>query len=369
MTESAKPRSQLNYYIQALIKYSASDLHLKPGRPPLYRVHGKMIPSKMPDLIEGDTERLLSEYLTPKLMAILQEKRQVDFSFKLGDLGRYRCNAFYQKGVLSAAIRAIPMNVPHLNQLGLPLEVIKELCQRPRGLILVTGATGSGKSTTLASMVQFLNETSPAHILTIEDPIEFVYSDAKASVTQREVGSDVQSMEDGLIAGLRQDPDVIMIGEIRDLETIQAALTAAETGHLILTTLHTNDAKSSIDRILDVFEAESRNQVRIQLASSLLGVISQQLVPKADGSGVVPACEVMVKSPAIESYILQNELDKIPEAIATSNSYYKMQTMNQALVALVSAGHLKLEDAVRFSNNPDDLKLILSGVDRGSNYG
>lgn len=358
----------MKYLIRALVKYNASDLHLKAGRPPLFRINGKMIPAKMQELTGDEVRAIVFSVLTDRQKLQLDERRQIDLSFRVGDLGRFRCNAFFQKGAVSAAIRMVPLTVPRLDDLGVP-NVIKDLARRPRGLLLVTGATGSGKSTTLAGIVNYINESSHVHVLALEDPIEFVYRDMKASITQREVGSDVHSLHEGLIGGLRQDPDVIMIGELRDREMIQTALTAAETGHLVISTLHTNDAKSTIDRILDVFPADAKNQVRIQLASSLVGVVSQQLIARADGNGQVVACEIMVKSPAIESFIMKSELDRIPETIANSVNYYKMQSMNQALEKLVLASVITADEALRCSNNPDDLKLLLAGVTREQGYG
>ncbi|MCM2322302.1 MAG: type IV pilus twitching motility protein PilT [Oligoflexia bacterium] len=360
-------RIDMRYLVRALIKYNASDLHLKSGRPPLYRINGKLIPAKMEELTQDQLEQIIFGVLSGKQRVELEERRQVDLSFHMKDLGRFRCHVFYQRGGISAAIRIIPMVIPTFEELGVP-DVLKELCQRPRGLLLVTGATGSGKSTTMAAMLQHINETSHVHILTIEDPIEYVYRDLKASITQREVGSDTHSFKDGLYAGLRQDPDVIMIGELRDCDLIQVALSAAETGHLVISTLHTKDAAGTIDRILEVFPADAQNQVRIQLASVLVGVVSQQLLVRSDGAGRVPACEVMVKSPAIENYILRNEVEKLPEAIGTSNNYYKMQTMNQALEKLVNAGTITAEEAIKSTSNPDDLRLRLSGLTREQGY-
>jgi twitching motility protein PilT len=364
----SQPKVDLHYLARALIKYSASDLHLKVGRPPLYRINGKLIPAKMAEITQELADSIIYGVLTEKQIKELDHKRNIDFSFRIKDLGRFRCNVYFQRNTLSAAVRMIPFTIPNLDDLNVPAAVLKELCHRPRGLLLVTGATGSGKSTTLAALVQYLNESSQVHILAIEDPIEFVFRDIKASITQREVGSDTLSLKEGIVAGLRQDPDIIMIGEVRDTETIQAALTAAETGHLVIATLHTNDAKSTVDRILDVFPPDAQNQIRIQLASTLIGVVSQQLIVRANGSGRVPACEVMVKSPAIESYILKNELDRIPDAIANSNNYYKMQTMNQALEKLVTAGTITADEALKASSNPDDLKLRFSGVAREEGY-
>jgi len=357
----------MKYLVKALVKYNASDLHLKIGRPPLYRINGKLLAMKLEDIGTEALERILFSILTPRQKILLEEKRQIDFSFRVKNLGRFRCNVFFQRGGISAAIRMIPLTVPKLDTLEIP-EVVKELCQRPRGLILVTGPTGAGKSTTLAAMVQHINENQAVHILTIEDPIEFVFRDELAIITQREVGSDVPTFADGLIGGLRQDPDVIMIGELRDCGTIQAALTAAETGHLVVATLHTNDAKSTIDRILDVFPSDAQNQIRYQLASTLVAVVSQQLILRADNTSRVPACEIMIKSPAIENYIFKNELEKIPDAIANSNNYYKMQSTNQALEKLVRAETITAEAALRASPQPEDLKLRLSGMIREEGF-
>ena len=259
------------------------------------------------------------------------------------------------------------MNVPHIDELGVP-SVLKDLCNRPRGIILVTGATGAGKSTTLASMVDYINEKRHVHILTIEDPVEFIFKDKKGTVTQRELGTDTNSLQDALYAGLRQDPDVMVVGELRDREMIQTALTAAETGHLVISTLHTLDAKGTIDRIIDVFPADAKNQVRIQLASTLVAVVCQHLLVRADGTGRVPACEVMIKSPAIENYILKNEIEKIPEVMASSGDYYQMRTLNQDLARLVETGVISTEEALKVSYNPDDLRLLLSGVSRQEGY-
>ena len=363
----AKPGFDLQYLVKGLIKYNASDLHVAADRPPLYRINGKLVPAKMAPISEEILNALIKEVLSARQLEDLETKKQIDLSLYFPELGRFRCNVYYQRGGLCAAIRLIPTAVPQLDQIGVPA-VLKELCQRKRGLLLVTGSTGNGKSTTLASMVQYINETSHVHILTIEDPIEFVYRDLKAFITQREVGQDTVTMGSALVGGLRQDPDVIVIGEMRDAQTIQTALAAAETGHLVISTLHTTDAKSSIERMIDVFQGENQNQIRMGLATNLIGVVTQRLVLRADGGGRVPAVEVMIKSPAIETYILKNELEKIPEAISSSNTYYKMQSMNQALEVLVKAGTITVEEALKASTSPDDLKLMLSGLQRGEGY-
>jgi twitching motility protein PilT len=257
----------------------------------------------------------------------------------------------------------IPIQVPRLDDLGVP-PVLKELAQRQHGILLVTGGTGSGKSTTLAAIVQHLNETQPIHILTIEDPIEFVYRDIRASVTQRELGADALSLHEALYAGLRQDPDVVVVGEMRDYETMRVALTAAETGHLVLSTLHTADARGTIERILDMVPGAAQNQIRIQLANCLVGVVSQQLVMRSDKKGRVLAAEVMVNSPGMEELILKNEGEKIHDLIASSNHYYQMQTMNQALLRLCEAGTVSHAEAIKCSPEPGELTQLLSGIVR-----
>lgn len=360
-SRSKTNKMDMRFLVRALIKYNASDLHLKVGRPPLYRINGKLVPAKMDVLDAEKITAIAQSVMSERQLEELEKNFQVDFSFRATDLGRFRCNVYYQRGSWAMAIRMIPLQVPELDQLGVP-GVAKELCTRPRGLLLVTGATGQGKSTTLSAMVQHINESSYLHILTIEDPIEYAYRDVKATISQREVGQDAKSFSDALKAGLRQDPDIIVIGELRDREVIQTALTAAETGHLVLSTLHTNDARSTIERILDVFPAEAQNQIRIQLASVLIGVISQQLIVRADGQSRILAAEVMVKSPTIESLILKDELIKIPEAMAQSKQYYKMQTFNQDLIRLIRAGEITLEAAMKASRNPEELKLQVSGI-------
>ncbi len=358
----------MRYLVKALLKYSASDLHLKIGRPPLYRINGRLIPAKMPQLDKPSIESVLFSVLNEKQRAELFEKRSVDCSFGFSEIGRFRCNVFFQRGSVSAVIRLIPLNVPSIDELGLP-PVLKDLCYKPRGLVLVTGATGSGKSTTLAAMVQHMNENRYVHVLTLEDPIEFIYRDQKASITQRELGSDIRDFSEALYSGLRQDPDVIVIGEMREQSVVQTALTAAETGHLVIATLHTNDAISSLERILDIFPGEMQNQVRVQLASCLVGIVSQRLLVKTDGTGRVPATEVMIKSPAIENYIRRNEVPHIYEAMANSNAYYKMQTFNQDLERLTAQSTVSVDEALKASNQPDELRMRLAGVRREEGYG
>lgn len=367
MSDQQVPQLDLKYLIKAFIKYAASDMHLKPGRPPLYRINGKLVPAKMPSVDQSTIKRIMYEILSENRKKELDVKHQTDFSFKVPDLGRFRCSLFYQRGYLSAVIRLIPLRIPEIDELKLP-EVVKELALKPRGLVLVSGPTGSGKSSTLAAMIQYVNHHSHAHVLCLEDPIEFVFSDEKASITQREIGSDANSFEEGIYAGLRQDPDVIVVGELRDAATVRLALTAAETGHLVLATLHTHDAKTTVERIVDVFPAEEKNHMRIQLASVLTGVIAQHLILRRNGEDRVVATEILINTPTVAQFIVKNELFKIPEIMTKSSSLYKMQTFNQDLERLVLNGDITLDEAVLVSPFPDDLKLKVSGITQEGGY-
>lgn len=360
-------RPTMKFLLHALVKHGASDLHLKCNRPPMYRINGKLVPAKMGELSTEDVKTVLYSILNDKQVRDFEKNKQVDASFSIEGMGRFRAAVYMQRGTPAGVIRMIPLVIPGFDTLNLP-PVLKELALKKRGLILITGSTGSGKSTTMAAMINHVNETRHSHIITAEDPIEFVYRDLKSSVSQREVGTDAPTMQDALIGALRQDPDVITIGEMRQTDTIETALTAAETGHLVMSTLHTNDARSTIDRIVDVFPAAAKNQVRIQLSACLLAIVSQKLVPRADGEGRIAVCEVLIKSPTIETLILNDELDKISEAMATSTTYYKMQTFNQALEKLVMAGTITNEDAIHASNAPEDLKMRLSGFKKEEGY-
>jgi twitching motility protein PilT len=364
MNETDPNKTYLTSLMKGLFKYSASDLHLKVGRPPLYRVNGRIVPAKTDPLTLENLEDILSALLNAKQKEDLQNNFQVDLSFFVNELGRFRANVFYQKGQISCAIRAIPIDVPRIDSLSLP-SVLKDLVQRPRGILIITGPTGSGKSTTLAALVRFVNENFRHHIISIEDPIEFIHEDIKSTVSQREIGIDTHSYSDAIIACLRQDPDLIVLGELRDSTAVQNALTAAETGHLVLTTLHTKGAVGSIERILDTCPIDSREQVRVQLASSLVGICSQTLIQTNSG-GCIPVCEILVNSPTIQNLLIKNQLEKIPEVLENSNDYYKMQSLNQHLVELVRGGKVKKEEALRVSQKPKDLELILAGFSKES---
>lgn len=360
-------RLDVPYLLTAFKKYDASDLHLHAGRPPLYRLNGRLLPANMPELDSMKVQEILYQVIPQRLIETLEKTKQVDFTFSVPEIGRFRCHAFSVCGNLAAAFRKIPFDIPALDSLRVP-PVLRDLVQKPRGLLLITGATGSGKSTTMASLLQYLNENFRYHVLTLEDPIEFLYTDQKCTFSQRELGQDFLSMREGLSGGLRQDPDVISVGEMRDHDTMRIALTAAETGHLVLSTLHTRDAKSSINRILDSFPHDQQNQIRVQLAASLVGVVSQNLINRIDVSGRVLATEVLINSPAVEQCIRTNQIDQISEHMSRSDLYYKMHTLNADLYFLIKNKVISAEEALAASNNPDDLKLKLSGVDRREGY-
>ena len=365
---AAPQKITIQSLLKGLVKYRASDLHLKSGRPPLYRVNGNIIPTKMPDLSSEDVKELAYSTMTARQIEEFERSKQIDFGYSIPGMARFRANIFMQKGTISLVVRMVPLEIPHIDTLGLP-PVVAELALKSRGLLLVTGATGSGKSTTMAALIDQINRNMRVHVITVEDPIEFVFEDKMSAISQREMGTDAPDMAKALRAAMRQDPDVITIGEMRDYETIHTALTAAETGHLVISTLHTNSASQSLDRILDSFPVDSKNQTRLMLSNSLLGIINQQLVKRADGKGRVLVCEVMVKSPSISKLILDNKFDEILPVIESSNVYYKMQSTNQALEKLVREGTITMDEAVLHSDRPEDLRLRMSGMVGGGHAG
>lgn len=352
------------------VERGGSDLHLKVPSRPIVRINGVLAQVPGCEILRPeDTARFAAELLrgNESKRTEFEDCGETDLSHTREGLGRFRVNIFRQRGSISIVLRVVPFKVLSVEDLELP-PVVGRLADEERGVILVTGTTGSGKSTTLAAMIDRINRTSHKHIVTIEDPIEMLHIDRGSLINQREVGMDTESFQSALRRVLRQDPDVIMIGELRDYETIRTAMTAAETGHLVLATLHTNSAAASIDRILDSFPAEAQNQARSQLASTLAAVISQQLIQRADGGGRVVACEVMIKSAHVESKILRNECAGLDEVIESGRDYYQMQSMNQALEQLVRAGTITPEEGIRSSLRPDDLKLKLSGMVREQGY-
>ncbi|MHC5018657.1 MAG: type IV pilus twitching motility protein PilT [Planctomycetota bacterium] len=344
-----------------MVNREASDCHLKVGRPPLFRIAGELLPTEFPQVDRASVLSELQRIMDPRVYQAFETDMDADFSHGIPGYGRYRFNAYHQRGEVGVVIRHIPETVPTIDAMGLP-SVLKDLVQKPQGLVLVTGPTGSGKSTSLAAMIQEINHSRAVHIMTVEDPIEFVYSDERACINQRQLGTDTPSLKEALRRVLRQDPDIILMGEMRDKETIEMALHAAETGHLVFSTLHTNDAKQSVDRVIDSFPTEQHTQLFKVLSLCLVGVISQRLCKRADGHGRIAAMEIMINSPQVQALLEEGRTMDIEKAISTSGDYYRMQTFNQSLAGLVTQRLISAEEAMSKSSNPDDLRLLLRGV-------
>jgi len=348
----------LDDLLRFMTKKGASDLHLKPTRPPLLRLQGKLVPIKSVALKPKDIEEMVLPLLTPLQRRKLEEFQSVDLGYGVAGVARFRCNFYQQRGSIAAVFRRIPFEIKNYEELLLP-DVVATFAALPAGLVLITGPTGSGKSTTLAAIIQDIARTRPCHVVTIEDPIEFLFTDHMATISQREVGTDTPAFQAALRNAMRQDPDVIMVGEMRDLDTVSTVLTAAETGHLVFSTLHTNNASQTIDRIIDLFPPDQQQQVRSQLAQVLRAVVSMQLVNRADGQGRVAAVEILTHSPKISTNIEHGEIREIHDEIENSVAYFRMQTMNQSLVALLANGVITYDIAREKSNDPDDLSLKL----------
>jgi twitching motility protein PilT len=354
--------------LSQMYEKGASDLHITTGIAPTIRVDGSLVPLPYEPLMPQDTKRLCYSILTEAQKQRFEEEWELDLSFGVKGLSRFRANIYMQRGACAGAFRTIPFRVRPFEELGLP-PVLKELCKKPRGLVLVTGPTGSGKSTTLAAMLDKINSERQEHIITIEDPIEYLHPHKKCLVNQREVNADTQTFKKALKYILRQDPDVVLIGEMRDLETIEAALTVAETGHLVFATLHTNSCVQTINRILDVFPPYQQPQVRAQLSFVLEGVISQILIPRANGPGRVLALEVMVPNPAIRNLIREEKVHQIYSQMQVGQSKFGMQTMNQSLIACLQRREITLDDAVGRSPDPDEFRNLLSNMQQGGASG
>ncbi|WP_279615863.1 type IV pilus twitching motility protein PilT [Paenibacillus pectinilyticus] len=344
MAPSNSDTLSLKDLLRVSYESKASDLHINAGTEPLMRLHGKLMKVVDAVLSPEDTHRMAQEILTKEQYETLSKKGEVDFSFELPGLSRYRGNVFKQKRCINMVFRVLSTTVPSLFSLHLP-DLVQEFAHKHQGLVLVTGPTGSGKSTTLASIIDFINETQKKHIITLEDPIEYIHPSKNCLVAQREIGIDTLTFSNGLRAALRQDPDVILVGEMRDLETIKTAITAAETGHLVLATLHTPDAPQTVDRIIDVFPTEQQRQIRVQLASVLISVLSQRLVPRMDGRGRAMALEILINTPAVANLIRQEKIYQIKSVIQT-NRQIGMQTMVSSLKQLVEEGIIH-RDAIR----------------------
>jgi twitching motility protein PilT len=349
---------ELDELLRFMTDKGASDLHLKPTRPPLLRINGRLFPVEAEPLKPPEINEMIQGVLTPQQKSKLEERLAVDIGYGVHGLARFRGSIYMQRGTLAACFRRVPYQIQTLDELELP-EVLLDFCDLPMGLVLVTGPTGSGKSTTLAALIKHISERRPVHVVTIEDPVEFLFTDSVATISQREVGTDTINFTEALKNSLRQDPDVIMVGEMRDPETMQTVITAAETGHLVFSTLHTNSASQTIDRILDMTPADQQKQVRAQLALVLRGVVSMQLVEREDGSGRVAALEIMKASPKISKMIEAGETGQISEEIESSVGYYRMQSMNQSLLALLVHGTITYAEAMRQSPDPEDLSLKL----------
>jgi twitching motility protein PilT len=348
----------LSELLKFMAKKEASDLHLKPMRPPLLRIKGKLIPLNTEALQPKDLQDMLCEILTPAQKEKLDQNQSVDLGYGLPGVARFRANMFVQRGSVAAVFRRIPFKIPEITELGLP-EVLETFVHIPTGLVLITGPTGSGKSTTLAAIIRSVIEKRAVHIVTIEDPIEYLFADGKAAVSQREISTDTPSFPEALKNMMRQDPDVIMVGEMRDWQTMQTVITAAETGHLVFSTLHTNSAGQSIDRVIDSCPTGQQQQLRAQIALVLRAIVSMRLIEKSDGSGMVPVCEIMINSPKIGKHIEAGEIKEIAEEIETSVGYYRMQSMNQSLLALLVNQKITYRRAMELATDPEDLSLKL----------
>jgi len=352
----------LSQLLKTMVEQNGSDLHITTNSPPQIRVDGRLIPLKTPPLNATETKKLCYSVLTDAQKHRLEENLEIDFSFGVKGLSRFRANVYNQKGAIAGAFRSIPSVIPNMGDLGLPA-VVSKLCEKPRGLVLVTGPTGSGKSTTLAAMVDKVNNDRHSHILTIEDPIEFLHAHKKCVVNQREVHSDTLSFASALRSALRQDPDVILIGEMRDLETMETAITIAETGHLTFATLHTNSAAETINRLIDSFPAHQQSQVRAQLSLALEGVLCQSLLPRASGKGRVLIMEILIPDSAVRNLIRQDKIHQIYSSMQSGQLKHGMQTFNQALATAYFKRLITLDVALRSSSNEDELKEM---IERGS---
>ena len=350
-----KPIDEL---LQEMTSRKASDLHMKAGSPPVIRVDGELFLLDAPPMTPEDTKDVAASIMTDKQIRRFSEHNEIDFAYSAPQLGRFRVNVFRQRGSISMAMRQVATQIPSFEELHLP-EIIKRLALEPRGLVLVTGTTGSGKTTSLAAMIDHINSSLRRHVVTIEDPIEVLHKDRKAIINQREIGLDTETYASALKYVLRQDPDVILIGEMRDLETVSAALTAAQTGHLVMSTLHTIDAQETVNRVIDFFPLHEQKQVRIMLAGTLKGIISQRLLPRADGNGRVPAVEVLVMTNRIRDFVLEPEQTSMIIQALKEGEFYGMQTFDQALLKLYEDGMITLHDAAQVASNPHDFKLMI----------
>ncbi len=372
---------EIQELLQLVFDRAASDLHLKAGQPPIIRVAGKLIKSTLSPLNKDEVQRLIFSIITSEQRKQLEQTYELDCSFGLDGIGRFRVNVYKDRGSYAAALRVVASRIPSLDELNLP-PIVKEITQKPRGLILITGATGQGKSTTLASMIDWINENRSEHILTIEDPIEFIHQNKRSVLSQRELGQDTKSFANALKAALREDPDVILVGEMRDLDTIHLALTAAETGHLVFGTVHTSSAAQSIDRVIDVFPPDQQQQIRIMLSNGLVAIVSQTLLPRLQESaggnpvtkGRILAAEILVNTPAIANLIRESKTPQIYSTMQMGGAL-GMQTLEASLAGLVKNGLISMSEAMAKTTRPEDLERLFGAAAKGSpaspnrNYG
>ncbi len=364
MSIKENPRAVLDGLLTQTVEMGASDLHIRVGSPPQVRIHGLLKPLEgWHPLTESETQALAYSHLRPEQVKAFENKKEIDLSIGLGELSRFRVNIFTQKETIAGVFRVIPYEIRTFEDLGLP-PVVEDLCRKPRGLILVTGPTGSGKTTTLATMIDRINISRHLHILTIEDPIEYLHTHKNCVVSQRELGTDTETFSEALRTGLRQDPDVVLVGEMRDLETIEMALRVAETGHLTFATLHTNTAASTITRIIDVFPASQQANIRTQLSNVLQGIMCQALLPNAAGNGRVMALEILVPNSAIRNLIREDKIHQIYSMMQTGSDKYGMQTLNQSLASLFRRRKITLEMAMSISSNIEELKELIGNQGR-----
>jgi twitching motility protein PilT len=356
--------AQVARLLNGMVEKRASDLHIRTGTPPIYRIDGNLTPLDNSKFSAEQAKDFLYHMLSPRQQKIFEAKNEVDFSYAVPGAGRFRGNAFRQRGSVGIVLRQIPTNIPSFVDLNVP-PVFKKFAQLSRGLVLVCGPTGSGKSTSLASLIEYINNDRAEHIVTVEDPIEFLYHDKKSIISQRELGVDTISFSEALKHVLRQDPDVILLGEMRDLETTATAITAAQTGHLVFSTLHTTDAVQTINRMIDIFPPHQQTQVRFQIADVLRGVVCQRLIPHAQEKGRMPASEVLVVTALVKKAITDNQMQDVQDAIR-QGQYYGMQTFHQSLLKLYQDGHIKLDDALDAASNPEELMMAVRGITTGT---
>lgn len=354
----------INDLLQLLIQKNASDLHVRAGCVPVIRVDGKLFSIKTDKLTPDQTENMAKSLMNEKQRKNFEEKFECDLSYSAKDVGRFRVNLYRQRGSVNMAMRRVPVEIPGFDELKLP-PVIKSLADNSRGLILVTGPTGCGKSTTLSSMIDYINTVRSCHIVTIEDPIEFLHKDKKSIISQRELGLDTMNYPEALKHVVRQDPDVILVGEMRDIDTMRAAITAAQTGHLVLSTVHTIDTVQTISRIVDMFPPHHQSQIRYMLADTIKGIISQRLLPHSSGKGRIAAVEVLVATALVKKMIEENTPGELSNLVK-QGAYYGMQTFNQALMKHYNEKQVTLEDALAAASNPEELMLTIRGIDSGS---